>query len=136
MKYYSVSKNGKLISKIFQQENANAGKGEAPHFQKLTKIDIPDLDIHQQFFDDGEEEEEGAARVNQVKRNVSTGERERVFWYFDDILYFVLIVQARGGTPMRLPSAEDMAEYILLTGDQASVVNLIEGLVNNGKVIR
>ena len=35
---------------------------------------------------------------------------------------------------MRLPSAEDMAEYILLTGDQASVVNLIEGLVNNGKV--
>ena len=77
MKYYSVSKNGKLISKIFQQENANAGKGEAPHFQKLTKIDIPDLDIHQQFFDDGEEEEEGAARVNQVKRNVSTGKREK-----------------------------------------------------------
>ena len=50
------------------------------------------------------------------------------------VLYFDLIVQARGGTPMRLPSAEDMAEYILLTGDQASVVNLIEGLVNNGKV--
>ena len=35
---------------------------------------------------------------------------------------------------MRLPSAEEMAQYILLTGDQASVVNLIEGLVNNGKV--
>ena len=75
MKYYSVSKNGKLISKIFQQENANAGKGEAPHFQKLTKIDIPDLDIHQQFFYDGEEAGAGAgARVNHVKRNVRPGE--------------------------------------------------------------
>ena len=42
--------------------------------------------------------------------------------------------QAGGSTPVRLPSAEDIAEYILLTGDQASVVNLIEGLVNNGKV--
>merc|ERR1719340_395673 len=39
-----------------------------------------------------------------------------------------------GATPVRLPSAEDIAEYILLTGDQASVVNLIEGLVNNGKL--
>merc|ERR1719411_1038518 len=39
-----------------------------------------------------------------------------------------------GATPVRLPSAEDIAEYILLTGDQASVVNLIEGLVNNGKM--
>jgi len=103
-----VSKNGRLISKVFQQENANAGKGEMPQFQKLTKIDIPDLNIHQQFFDDGEED--GAkTRANHVKRN-------------------------GGSTPVRLPSAEDIAEYILLTGDQASVVNLIEGLVNNGKM--
>jgi len=106
-----VSKNGKLISKVFQQESANAVGGEAPHFQKLTKIDLPGLDIHQQFFDDGEGAEAGAgARVNHVKRN------------------------AGGATPLRLPSAEDIAEYILLTGDQASVVNLIEGLVNNGKM--
>ena len=43
--------------------------GEAPHFQKLTKIDLPGLDIHQQFFDDGEGAGTGA-RVNHVKRNV------------------------------------------------------------------
>jgi len=105
-----VSKNGKLISKVFQQGNAHAGGvGEAPHFQKLTQIDLPELDIHQQFFDDGEEA--GArARVNHVKRN------------------------AGGSAPVRLPSPEEIAEYILLTGDQASVVNLIEGLVNNGKM--
>merc|ERR1719192_2474253 len=101
-----VSKNGKLISKVFQQENAHAGSGEAPHFKKLTKIDIPDLNIHQQFFD--EEPEAGeSSRLNHVKRN------------------------APGS---RLPSAEDITEYILLTGDQESVVNLIEGLVNNGKM--
>ena len=130
MKYYSVSKNGKLISKVFQQENANAGKGEAPHFQELTKIDIPDLDIHQQFFDDGEEEDGAMTRANHVKRNVRTGERREADL---DILLSSYLVQG-GSTPVRLPSAEDIAEYILLTGDQASVVNLIEGLVNNGKV--
>jgi len=106
-----VSKNGKLISKVFQQEHGAAGRGQAPHFQKLTKIDLPELDVHQQFFDDGEEAGAGAgARVNHVKRN------------------------AGGSAPVRLPSAEEMAQYILLTGDQASVVNLIEGLVNNGKM--
>ena len=62
-----------MISKIFQQENANGVGGEAPHFQKLTKIDIPNLGIHQQFFDDGEEAGAGA-RVNHVKRNVRPGE--------------------------------------------------------------
>ena len=118
-----------MISKVFQQENANAVGGEAPHFQKLTKIDIPDLDIHQQFFDDGEED--GAkTRANHVKRNVRTGERREADL---DILLSSYLVQG-GSTPVRLPSAEDIAEYILLTGDQASVVNLIEGLVNNGKV--
>ena len=48
-----------------------------PHFQKLTKVDIPDLDIHQQFFDDGDEAGAGAgagARINHVKRNVRPGE--------------------------------------------------------------
>jgi len=110
-KIQKVSKNGKLISKVFQQGNANAGGvGEAPHFQKLTQIDLPELDIHQQFFDDGEEAGATGARVNHVKRN------------------------AGGSAPVRLPSPEEIAEYILLTGDQASVVNLIEGLVNNGKM--
>merc|ERR550519_952784 len=75
----------------------------------MTKIDIPDFDIHQQFFFDDGEEDGAMTRVNHVKRNA-------------------------GATPVRLPSAEDIAEYILLTGDQASVVNLIEGLVNNGKM--
>ena len=66
-----------MISKVFQQENANAVGGEAPHFQKLTKVDIPDLDIHQQFFDDGDEAGAGAGagvRINHVKRNVRPGE--------------------------------------------------------------
>ena len=75
-KHNSVSKNGKLISKVFQQEHGAAGRGQTPHFQKLTKIDLPELDVHQQFFDDGEEAGAGAgARVNHVKRNVRTGER-------------------------------------------------------------
>ena len=33
-----------------------------------------------------------------------------------------------------MPSAEDLAGYILTTGDQTSVVDLIEGVVNNGKM--
>ena len=45
---------------MFQQEHGAAGRGQAPHFQKLTKIDLPELDVHQQFFDDGEEAGAGA----------------------------------------------------------------------------
>lgn len=104
-----VSKNGKLLSKVYQQEKANSKTGHKPHFQKLTKIDIPELDLHQQFFDDSEEDEE-AARTNHVKRNQG----------------------GLGG--VRMPSPEDLAEYILATGDQGSVVDLIEGVVNNGKM--
>ena len=74
--YSSVSKNGKLISKVFQEENAHAGSGEAPQFKKLTKIDIPDLNIHRQFFDEGPEAGE-SARLNHVKRNVRTGQVAR-----------------------------------------------------------
>jgi len=102
-----VSKNGKLLSKVYQQEKESAKSGQKPHFQKLTKIDIPELDIHQQFVDEDEEEE--TVRANHVKRNAGLG-------------------------AVRMPSAEDLAEYILTTGDQSSVVDLIEGVVNNGKM--
>ena len=56
------------MSKVYQQEKESAKSGHKPHFQKLTKIDIPELDIHQQFVDEDEEEE--TMRANHVKRNV------------------------------------------------------------------
>jgi len=102
-----VTKNGKLLSQVYEKEKENSKAGLKPRFQKLTKIDIPDLDIHQQYFDNDEIE---AARANHVKRN------------------------AGGPVGLRMPSAEELAEYILSTGDQASVVDLIEGVVDNGKM--
>ena len=43
-------------------------------------------------------------------------------------------MQGEAAVGVRMPSAEDLAGYILTTGDQASVVDLIEGVVNNGKM--
>ena len=40
----------------------------------------------------------------------------------------------QGAVGVRMPSAEELAGYILTTGDQASVVDLIEGVVNNEKM--
>jgi len=102
-----VSKNGKLLSQGYEQERENSKPGLKPHSQKLTKIDIPELGIHQKYFEDDELE---SARKNHVKRN------------------------GEAAVGVRMPSAEDLAGYILTTGDQASVVDLIEGVVNNGKM--
>jgi len=92
-----VSKNGELLSKISQEEKGNAKAGHKPHVEKLTKVDIPQLNLHEQFMEHGGQE----ARPNFVKRNVG----------------------------LRLPSAEEMARYILTTGDQQTVVQLIEAMV-------
>ena len=35
---------------------------------------------------------------------------------------------------LEMPSAEDMAEYILSTGDQQTVAQLIEAMVDGGEV--
>ena len=43
-------------------------------------------------------------------------------------------MQGGAAVGVRMPSAEDLAGYILTTGDQASVVDLIEGVLNNGKM--
>ena len=122
--FHSVTKNGKLLSQVYEKEKENSKAGLKPRFQKLTKIDIPDLDIHQQYFDNDEIE---AARANHVKRNVN--------YELNLILSTVTCcIQAGGPVGLRMPSAEELAEYILSTGDQASVVDLIEGVVDNGKM--
>ena len=70
-----VSKNGKLVSSVSQEEKEDAKAGQKPRHHKMTKLDIPELDIHQQFEDNGVEEEgeapEVSNRVHFVKRNVS-----------------------------------------------------------------
>ena len=70
-----VSKNGQLVSSVSQEEKEDAKAGQKPRHHKMTKLDIPELDIHQQFEDNGEEEEgedpEVSNRVHFVKRNVS-----------------------------------------------------------------
>ena len=74
--FHSVSKNGKLLSQVYEQERENSKPGLKPHSQKLTKIDIPELGIHQKYFDDDEVE---SARKNHVKRSVSGGSWRDVF---------------------------------------------------------
>ena len=85
--FHSVSKNGKLLSQGYEQERENSKPGLKPHSQKLTKIDIPELGIHQKYFEDDELE---SARKNHVKRNVSVGD-----WYGG--IYSILLHAGRSG---------------------------------------
>ena len=65
-----MSKNGELVSSLTQEEKGDAKAGQKPRHHKVTKVDIPELDIHQQFVDNGDQEDEDV-RSNFVKRNVS-----------------------------------------------------------------
>jgi len=97
-----VSKNGEMMSKVFQQEKSDGKLGHKPHVEKMTQVDIPKLNIHQQFVDNNElDESEDSVRT--VKRNAG----------------------------IRMPSAEELAKYILTTGDENSVVELIEEMVDS-----
>ena len=121
----SVSKNGQLVSSVSQEEKEDAKAGQKPRHHKMTKLDIPELDIHQQFEDNEEEEEdpEVSSRVNFVKRNVSV---------MSPVLSALTNIITQAG--LEMPTAEDMAEYILSTGDQQTVAQLIEAMVEGGEV--
>ena len=67
--FSTVSKNGQLVSSLTQEEKEEAKTGQKPRHHKMAKLDIPELDIHQQFEDNDEEDQD--VRVNFVKRNVS-----------------------------------------------------------------
>jgi len=97
-----VSKNGQLVSSMSQEEKEDAKPGQKPRHHKMTKLDIPELNIHQQMEDNGEDD----VRTNYVKRNAG----------------------------LQMPTAEDMAEYILSTGDQQTVAQLIEAMVEGGEM--
>ena len=115
-----VSKNGQLVSSMSQEEKEDAKPGQKPRHHKMTKLDIPELNIHQQMEDNGEDD----VRTNYVKRNVS------VMCSVSYVALDNLITQAG----LQMPTAEDMAEYILSTGDQQTVAQLIEAMVEGGEV--
>ena len=69
--FSTVSKNGQLVSSLTQEEKEEAKTSQKPRHHKMAKLDIPELDIHQQFEDNDEEDEDQDVRVNFVKRNVS-----------------------------------------------------------------
>merc|ERR1712032_166613 len=90
------------MGSMSQEEKEDAKPGQKPWHHKMTKLDIPELNIHQQMEDNGEDD----VRTNYVKRNAG----------------------------LQMPTAEDMAEYILSTGDQQTVAQLIEAMVEGGEM--
>ena len=66
VQFISVSKNGKLVSKLVHQHTNNAENGRMPHVEDLTEVDIPELNIHEQIINN-----DGIERKMKAKRNVS-----------------------------------------------------------------
>jgi len=102
--HQQVSKNGKLVSKIFHQQRQDADKEGKPHVEELTEVDIPELDIHEKIVNN-----DGVERDVQTKRN-----------------------NMRSSLPAH--SAAELAGYVLETGDQASVVQFLERMIQEGEI--
>merc|ERR1719397_2256569 len=102
-----VDQNGKLVSSIYHKERQNQVAGEKPRVEAMTKVDIPDQNIHETIFDNGDES------LRAMKRNSMEGE--------DSIL--------------DVEAAAEVAGYILDTGDEATVVTFLEELLNERKII-
>jgi len=101
-----VNKNGKLVSNILHKQTSNKAENEEkPHFEDITEVDIPELDLHEKIVNN-----DGVETKVHTKR-------------------------AKPAAGVRPPfSAADLAEYVLETGDQASVVQLLEQMIMEGEL--
>ena len=61
-----MSKNGKLVSKLFHQQTNKAENGAKPHVEDLTEVEIPELNIHEKIINN-----DGVQSKVQAKRSVS-----------------------------------------------------------------
>jgi len=102
--HQQVSKNGILQSKLFHQAKQEAKAGAKPHTEELTEIDVPEENIHERIVNN-----DGIEMVTPVKRNSES-------------------------SVLSLRSAEELAGYVLETGDEASVVEFLEKLLKAGKI--
>ena len=67
-----VNKNGKLVSNILHKQTSNKAENEEnPHFEDITEVDIPGLDLHEKIVNnDGVETKVHTKRVGQtIKQN-------------------------------------------------------------------
>merc|ERR1711892_1081548 len=112
-----VSLNGELVSKLLHKEEAEQSKGGAPQTKGMTEFEVPALNIHQRLYNSDGHVQVGDAPP--VKRHASPA------------IGHVLMEQ-KGQEPQN--TLEELAGYILETGDQASVVEFIQLLLEEGKV--
>merc|ERR1711892_1378593 len=112
-----VSLNGELVSKLLHKEEAEQSKGGAPQTKGMTEFEVPALNIHQRLYNsDGHVQ---VVDAPPVKRHASPA------------IGHVLMEQ-KGQEPQN--TLEELAGYILETGDQASVVEFIQLLLEEGKI--
>lgn len=101
-----VSENGKILSSFRHYGLGSAEPGQKPHVQAVNELDIPALNLHKKVLEnDGE--------LYPVQQDVHVGQQDE-----DNILQV----------------AEDLAEYVRVTGDEVGVVSFFMELVENDKM--
>jgi len=111
-----VSRNGELVSALLHQGEREQSQGGIPHHKDITELQVPGLNLHQRVFNnDGQIQ---AINSPPVKRNISP----------------VVGHAHMEKNPQPQSTLEELAEYILETGDQASVVEFLELLLEEGKI--
>jgi len=112
-----VSRNGELVEKFMHQGESRAKAGGPTHTHGVTEIEVPQLNLHNRVVD-----KDGQVQTYKLptKRNAPTIGR--------------VVMQPPTDVETDTQTAEELAAYILETGDQASVVQFLQLMIEEGEI--
>jgi len=113
-----VSRNGELVRKLLHTGETEQSKGGTPHSKGMTELQVPALNIHQRLYDnDGQLQRVDTPPVKRHQSPPAVGH---------------VLMEPKPQEPQN--TLEELAGYILETGDQASVVEFLQLLLEEGKI--
>jgi len=112
-----VSRNGELVEKFMHQGESSGKEGGPTHSHGLTEIEVPQLNIHDRVVN-----KDGQVQTFKLptKRNAPA------------IGHVVMEPPSEVGADQQ--TAEELAAYVLETGDQSSVVQFLQLMIEEGEI--
>lgn len=116
-----VSRDGQLVSKMLHQGNSVSSEGSPAHSKGFTEIEVPALNIHDRIINkDGEVK---TVSMPPSKRHAPPA-----------LGHMVLDAPEEAEDTDQQQTIEELATFVLETGDQASVVQFLQMMMEEGKM--
>jgi len=116
-----VSRDGRLVSKVLHRGDAESSEGGPAHSKGFTEIEVPALNIHDRIINkDGQVK---TVSVPQSKRRAAPA-----------LGHMVLDAPEEAEDDDQQQTIEELATYVMETGDQASVVQFLQMMMEEGKM--